>query len=111
VIAREEIASALTPGSHGSTFGGNALVCRAASAVVDRVKDLLPHVREAGSYFKTRLEELRIGEVRGMGLMIGLDLGRDCRETVLKALERGLVINCTAGTVLRFLVDILGDII
>jgi acetylornithine aminotransferase/acetylornithine/N-succinyldiaminopimelate aminotransferase len=103
VVAREEVARSLTPGTHGSTFGGNALACTAALTVVRKVRKLLPHVREVGQHFRRRLEELGAGEVRGRGLMIGLDCGRDCGDLVLRALERGLVVNCTAGKVLRFL--------
>ena len=103
VIAREEVAGAFAPGTHGSTFGGNALACAAASLVVDRVRELLPHVREVGSYMKEKLRELNVGEVRGRGLMLGIDTGRECRDAVLKALEKGLLVNCTAGSVLRFL--------
>lgn len=103
VVARSEIAASLTPGTHGSTFGGNPLVCKAALTVVRKVKKLLPHVREVGSYFREGLEELKAGRVKGRGLMLGLELDYECREVILKALERGLVINCTAGNVLRFL--------
>ena len=103
VIARKEVAEHLTPGSHGSTFGGNALACRAGLVVVGEVKKLLPHIQEVGEYFKGRLEDLRAGRVKGKGLMLGLDIGRECREVVLKALEKGLIINCTGGSVLRFL--------
>ncbi|WP_457600103.1 acetylornithine/succinylornithine family transaminase [Hydrogenivirga sp.] len=103
VIAREEVAKSLTPGTHGSTFGGNALACRAASVVVDSVKALLPQIREVGVYFREKLEELGVGRVKGRGLMLGIDYGRECREVVVRALEEGLVINCTAGRVLRFL--------
>lgn len=103
VIARKEVAEHLTPGSHGSTFGGNALACRSGLVVVEEVKKLLPHIQEVGEYFKGRLEDLKTGRVKGKGLMLGLDTGRECKEIVLKALERGLVINCTGGSVLRFL--------
>jgi len=103
VLAREEVAKHLTPGSHGSTFGGNALACRAGLVVVEEVEKLLPHVREVGDYLRGKLEELGVGEVRGRGLMLGLELERDCRDAVLEALKRGLVINCTSDKVLRFL--------
>ncbi len=103
VLARKEVAEHLTPGSHGSTFGGNALACRAGLVVVEEVKKLLPHIQEVGEYFKGRLEELKAGKVKGKGLMLGLDIGRECREVILKALEKGLVINCTGGSILRFL--------
>ncbi len=102
-LAREEVAESFTPGSHGSTFGGNPLVCKVASFVVDRVKDLLPRVRSVGEYFKKRLEELNLGKVKGRGLMLGVELKEECKGYVLKALEEGLVINCTAGNVIRFL--------
>ena len=103
VLARDEVAKHLTPGSHGSTFGGNALACRAGLVVVEEVRKLLPHIREVGEYFRRKLKELGTGKVKGKGLMLGLELDRECRDTVLKALQRGLVINCTAGNVLRFL--------
>ncbi len=103
VLARDEVAKHLTPGSHGSTFGGNALACRAGLVVVEEVRKLLPHIREVGEYFRRKLKELGTGKVRGKGLMLGLELDRECRDIVLKALKRGIVINCTAGNVLRFL--------
>jgi len=103
LLAREEVAKSLTPGSHGSTFGGNALVCKAASVVVEEVKGLLPQVREVGEYFREQLSQLGVGRVKGKGLMLGLDIEKDCREVVVEALKRGLVINCTGGSVLRFL--------
>ncbi len=103
VVALEEVARSFTPGSHGSTFGGNPLVCSVASVVVDRAKELLPHVREVGEFFRKKLQQLGKGRVKGRGLMLGLELERECRDVVLEALERGLLINCTAGRVLRFL--------
>ncbi len=102
VLARKEVAEAFKPGSHGSTFGGNPLACRAGMVVVRRVKGLLPQVQRVGEYFKKKLKELGVGEVRGRGLMLGLELERSCSETVQKALERGLLINCTSERVLRF---------
>ena len=103
VIAKEEIAKAMVPGSHGSTFGGNALACKAGLVVIEEVEKLLDRVREIGDYFKERLREISAGEVRGMGLMVGVETGRECGELVVKALENGLLINCTQKTVLRFL--------
>lgn len=103
VLAVDEIAESFTPGSHGSTFGGNPLACSVASVVVDEVKKILPHVEEVGRYFKEKLISLNKGKVKGRGLMLGLETGMECKEIVLKALENGLVINCTADKVLRFL--------
>ncbi|MEJ7619842.1 MAG: aspartate aminotransferase family protein [Aquificaceae bacterium] len=102
VLAKEEVAKAFKPGSHGSTFGGNPLACRASMVVVRRVRELLPQVQRVGEYFKRKLQELGVGKVRGKGLMLGLELERNCSELVQKALEKGLVINCTAERVLRF---------
>jgi acetylornithine aminotransferase/acetylornithine/N-succinyldiaminopimelate aminotransferase len=100
VIAREEVAKAFKPGSHGSTFGGNALACACAKVVIEKVLKLLDHVEEVGNYFKQRLSPF--GRVKGRGLMLGLEGEENCQEVVLKALERGLLINCTAERVIRF---------
>jgi len=100
VIAREEVAKAFKPGSHGSTFGGNALACACAKVVIEKVLKLLDHVEEVGNYFKERLSPF--GRVKGRGLMLGLEIKENCQEVVLKALERGLLINCTAERVIRF---------
>ncbi len=103
IVARKEVSEAFKEGSHGSTFGGNALACRAGLVVVKRVEGLLPHIERVGEYFRQKLEELKAGKVKGRGLMLGLELERDCSQIVLRALEEGLVINCTAQRVLRFL--------
>ncbi len=100
VIAREEVAKAFKPGSHGSTFGGNALACACAKVIIEKVLKLLDHVEEVGNYFKERLSPF--GRVKGRGLMLGLEIKENCQEMVLKALERGLLINCTAERVIRF---------
>jgi len=103
VVARTEVASVLSPGTHGSTFGGNALACRSGLVVARRVKKLLPQIERVGNYLMKRLKDLSFGEVRGKGLMVGVETGGDCSGIVLKALERGLLVNCTAGKVVRFL--------
>ncbi|WP_231967113.1 aspartate aminotransferase family protein [Thermocrinis minervae] len=103
LIASGEVAKAFVPGSHGSTFGGNPLACKAASVVVRKVIDLLPQIQRVGSYLEMRLRELEVKELRGKGLMWGLELGRDCTHIVEKALKMGLVVNCTAGSVIRLL--------
>ncbi len=99
VVATDEVSKAFAPGSHGSTFGGNPLACACAKVVIEEVKKLLPQIIEVGTYFKKRLKEL--GKVKGIGLMLGLDIGKDCQEVVLKALDKGLIINCTAQSVIR----------
>jgi len=104
LVARNEIAEHLTPGSHGSTFGGNPLAMRAGLTVFEELESgLLNHVERVGNHFKRGLEKLGKGKVKGKGLMLGLELEKPCKELVLKGLKRGLVFNCTAERVLRFL--------
>jgi len=107
-LAKEEVAKAFTPGSHGSTFGGNPLACVSAYITLSIVEDLLTHVEEIGTYFMKRLMELKdnypfIRDVRGVGLMIGMELSFQGRDVVKRILEKGFLINCTAERVLRFL--------
>jgi len=110
ILARERVALAFKPGSHGTTFGGGPLACRVALAFLETVERerLLPHVRRVGAYFRARLEKLAAGhswvkEVRGQGLMLAMELTRPGKDIVLQALDRGLILNCTHDTVLRFL--------
>ena len=104
LVAKNEVAEHFTPGSHGSTFGGNPLAMRAGLVVYGELESgLLNHVQRVGEYFKSALESLDKGRVKGKGLMLGLELEKPCKELVLKGLEKGLVFNCTAQRVLRFL--------
>lgn len=108
VICTEAAAAVLGPGMHGSTFGGGALACRAALEFLDILPDLLPSVRTVGTYFQAGLQEIiDRGEfatrLRGKGLMLGLELNVPGAEFVTRAQELGLLINCTAGNILRFL--------
>ncbi len=109
-LAKEEIASFFEPGNHASTFGGNPVVCSAALAFLKVVKEegLIEGAREKGEYFRKELEKLReafpsIKEIRGKGLMIGLELAFDGKDIVVKCRQKGLLINCTADNILRFL--------
>ena len=109
-MAREEIAASLVPGKHASTFGGNCLACSAGIAVIDAIEEdnLLQNAAEMGLYAKEKLEQLKqkhfiIDSVRGIGLMIGVQLTSPGNEIVDKCLLKGLRINCTSGTVLRFM--------
>jgi acetylornithine/N-succinyldiaminopimelate aminotransferase len=109
-LARGKAAGLFAPGSHGTTFGGNPLVCRAALAVLETMEqETLPaRATVTGRYlldgFQTRLGKLPgVREIRGMGLMIGIELDRPCAELVGQALERGLLINVTAERVIRLL--------
>lgn len=108
VLARNEVAAAIQPGDHGTTFGGNPLACRLSLEIISRLEDrLMGQIQETGAYFRSRLEELKklpkVTEVRGRGLMLGLKLEFDGEGVVQKAFEAGFLINRTAGSVLRFL--------
>jgi acetylornithine aminotransferase len=109
LLTTETLAEGLGPGSHGSTFGGNPLVCAAALAAMQAITGdgILDHCREMGLYLRGKLTQLKdkydfIKEVRGRGLMIGMELAIEGGDLVKAAMERGLLINCTAGNVLRF---------
>ena len=109
-MASEEVAAALVPGKHASTFGGNALACAAAVAVIEAIEEdnLLENAIKVGQYVKDKLEQLKqkhiiIDHIRAIGLMIGVQLTSSGTEIVNKCLEKGLRINCTQGTVLRFM--------
>jgi acetylornithine/N-succinyldiaminopimelate aminotransferase len=108
VMANRKAAAAIAPGQHGTTFGGGALACRVAMEFLDILQGLLPSIYHLGGYFRMRLSELMrhfsfIKEVRGFGLMIGVELDVPGKQIVLDALSEGLLINCTHEKVLRFL--------
>jgi len=110
LIANERLAAVFSPGSHGSTFGGGPLVCATALEFLTVVEeeDLLLNIRERGAELRAGLEKLAsrfefIREVRGEGLIQGVDLSVDGAPFVAEALESGLLINCTHEHVLRLL--------
>jgi predicted acetylornithine/succinylornithine family transaminase len=108
ITANQRAAVAIGPGMHGSTFGGSALACRVALEFFDILDELLPQIRRVGEYFRAELRKLavkhpRITEVRGAGVMIGAQLDGPGKDVVNQAMDRGLLINCTHDTVLRFL--------
>lgn len=112
MLATEKVAAAFQPATHGSTFGGNPLVCASAVATVEVILEdgfILDQCRRMGTYLMEKLRELqqefpsRIAEVRGMGLLVGMELIRDCEPIVTSCMESGVLINCAAGNVLRFM--------
>ena len=110
MVVKNEFADVLGPGTHASTFGGSPLVCRAALAVLKAVQKekLLANTQKMGTYLAAKLSALKerypvIKEVRGMGLMIGVDLHQPGKAVVERCLEQGLLINCTHDTVLRIM--------
>jgi acetylornithine/N-succinyldiaminopimelate aminotransferase len=109
MLASDGAARAFVPGTHASTFGGTPLVTATALKVLQLISQpsFLSKVKETGSYFKQRLLELQdkypvIAEVRGRGLMWGVELKQPGQRLVEVCLDKGVVINCTHGTVLRF---------
>ena len=110
IMAKEEIAASLVPGKHASTFGGNCLACAAGVAVMEAIEEdnLLENAAELGKYAQEKLLALKekhfiIDSVRGIGLMIGVQLTSSGKTIVDKCLEKGLRINCTSDTVIRFM--------
>jgi acetylornithine/N-succinyldiaminopimelate aminotransferase len=109
-MARKEFADLLTPGTHASTFGGGPVICKAALAVLNSVhkEKLLANTNKMGEYLQAGLNDLKkkysfIKEVRGMGLMCGLELSREGKPVVESCIKRGLLINCTHDKVLRIM--------
>ena len=109
-MATAKVANAFHAGDHGSTFGGNPLACAAACVVLDALIDgnLMENAKEIGAYLQSKFEEYKakypnlIKEVRGRGLILGMELTRPGREIANECLDYGAIINCTAGNVLRF---------
>lgn len=112
-IVTEKVAAAFHAGDHGSTFGGNPLACAAANVVLDVIADdaFLSRVKAVGTHFKQKLEDLRtkypayIVDVRGTGLILGMEMQKNevAAAIARRMLEQGVIINCTAGNVLRFI--------
>jgi acetylornithine/N-succinyldiaminopimelate aminotransferase len=108
ITANEKAAAAIKPGMHGSTYGGGPLACRVALEFFDILDELLPSIVSVGGYFRMRLTELArhhsfIREIRGHGLMVGVDLEFPGKQLVIDGMKEGLLFNCTHETVLRFL--------
>ncbi len=110
MLTTETIAASLDAGAHGSTFGGNPLTCAVGAAVIEALRDegVLENCRAIGERLRERLVALAkdvpmIRDVRGRGLILGIELDRPGRPFVTAALERGLVVNCTAESVIRLL--------
>lgn len=108
-LAKAEVAKAFVPGSHASTFGGNPLACAAALAVFRVLLEggVLEHARRMGDYLAKQLSECKefhhlIRDVRGLGLLQGMEVEMDSQTIVSDCLKRGILINATSGHVLRF---------
>ncbi len=108
ILMKQKVADAISPGDHGSTFGGNPLACAAALASLEVIleENLVANAAETGSWLLSRLHEMAkefddIRDVRGLGLMIGIEFEEPCRELALKLLQNGLLVSCTAQHVIR----------
>ena len=109
-LATDDVARAFTPGSHASTFGGNPLVCAAALAVLEVIledRDILGQCARLSEYFMKGLLDLKgrcpaVTDVRGLGLLIGVEVTLDARELVHDLRKRGILVNATSEHVLRF---------
>ncbi len=110
-MIKKEIADILSPGTHASTFGGGPLICKAALAVLKAIQKekILANVRKMGGYLQEKLESLKvkypgiIKEVRGLGLIWGVELNKEGKPVVEECIKRGLLINCTQNRVLRLM--------
>ncbi len=109
MLAKKHVMSAFGLGDHASTFGGNPVACAAAAASIEALMDeeLVKRSKEMGEHFSQKLEKLKskysfIRDVRGKGLMIGMELDFPCQGIVDKAREKGILLNCVHGNVLRF---------
>ncbi|MBR9920460.1 MAG: aspartate aminotransferase family protein [Bacteroidetes bacterium] len=105
-LANEKTGSAIEFGDHGTTYGGNPLVCAASLAVVEIIEEenLLQEAAEKGEWLRSRMKEMdhpAVKEVRGKGLMIGVEFEFETKQLVMEMLDRGVLANATAGNVLR----------
>ena len=110
VVARDEVAAAFVPGTHGSTFGGNPVCCAAALAVMDALAapGFLDAVVRKGERLQGGLMEIAgrrtdLRKVRGLGLMVGMEMACETKPIAVRCLDAGLVVNAAAGNILRFL--------
>ena len=110
LVVQEKIAGTFKPGMHASTFGGSPLVCKASLGVFKAINKyhMLKNTKAMGAYLKEKLEALKqkhssITEIRGLGLMIGVQLDRPGKTVVEECLKEGLIINCTQESVLRIM--------
>ncbi|MFZ2089738.1 MAG: acetylornithine transaminase [Desulfobaccales bacterium] len=110
LLATEEAAQGFVPGTHASTFGGGPVIAAAAKASLKILSDFdfLKEIRQKGDYVKEKLQDLKtslpiIEEIRGLGLMWGIQISRDGMPVVAACRDRGLLVNCTQGNVIRLL--------
>jgi acetylornithine/N-succinyldiaminopimelate aminotransferase len=112
LLATNKVASAFQPGNHASTFGGNPLVCAAGAATMETLLEdgfVLDQCNRMSKHFMDKLGQLKaafpelVREIRGKGLLIGMELATEGEPVVKTCLDKGMLINCTGGNVLRFM--------
>ncbi len=110
VLGNDKVADVFTIGAHGSTFGGNPVACAAGCAVISEIQSgIVENIVRIGNYFKDKLLELKeehkeiIKEVRGLGLMLGVELKIECFDLVRRLIEKSIIANCTNNNVIRLL--------
>jgi acetylornithine aminotransferase len=110
MLAREDVAESFGPGVHASTFGGTPIVTAASIQVVKVLleENIIGHCAEMGAYFKEKLSGLKAGhesivDVRGIGLLLGMKLKIEGDAIVNSCMEKGFLINCIQGNILRFI--------
>jgi acetylornithine/N-succinyldiaminopimelate aminotransferase len=114
MIARKDIANLMVPGTHASTFGGSPLACAACLGVLDAIEkeNLLENVSDKGEYLKGKLLSLKkkypslLKKVKGMGVMLAVEMFGECSDFVKTCTQNGLLINCTQGNTLRIMPSI-----
>lgn len=108
IVCNERAAASIAPGMHGTTFGGGALACRVALEFYDILEELMPQMRRVSAYFFEGLNALKtrypiVKDVRGFGLMIGVEIEFQCRHFVKQGMADGLLFNVTHDNVVRML--------
>ncbi len=108
IIANTKAAESIAPGMHGTTFGGGALACRVALEFYDILEELMPQMKRVGAYFFERLKQMQrrysfIKDVRGFGLMIGVETDFPCKHLVAEGMKEGMLFNVTHENVIRML--------
>ncbi len=110
-LGNKEVADVFTVGAHGTTFGGNPVACAAGYVTLKEILDngVMENAENVGIYFRQKLNELMVKyhtlvkEVRGRGLMIGIELNTECANIVKSLLDKGVLVNCTNNNVIRLL--------
>ena len=109
ILVKEEKAKGFEPGNHASTFGGNALASTASKYVLNKIinENILDNVKEQGSYLKSKLEQLKekydfINDVRGIGLMLGMEFEFPVSDIINKAIDKGLLLLNSGQNIIRF---------